>query len=258
MKNLFAQRRNFLAFTGIAFAVIIFSSCLKSKDNDNVNNQVSALMAFNLSPDKPSIGITLSGNNLTNSPLLYTNYTGAYVNIYSGSRNISAYDAGTGTGFTSSNYTFDTSKYYSLFVVGNNSRYSNLVVQDNFDSLSGTSGKAYIRYVNAIADSSQQPLVKITDNQNTVINQNAVFPSASAFTAVNAGQVTIDINNDSTIHSNRTITLDEKKVYTALLLGVPGGTNAGDSIQIKYIENGTLQDSAQQARSNNGRSIKVN
>ena len=115
----------------------------------------AGLMAFNLSPDKPAIGIALSGSNLTNAALGYTNYTGGYLNIYSGSRTIEAYDAGGGNTFTASDYNFEQNKYYSLFIVGKDSAYRNIVVNDQLDSLSANSGKAFIRYVNAVPDSSR-------------------------------------------------------------------------------------------------------
>ena len=36
--------------------------------------------------------------------------------------------------------------------------------------------------------------------------------------------------------------MEDKKVYTALLIGVPGSTDTATSVQIRYIENGKLSE----------------
>ena len=241
------------------FSVLIFSSCLKSNDNNNPGTAASGLMAFNLSPDKSAIGISLSGNNLTNTALAYTNYTGGYLNIYSGSGTVAAYDAGSGNAFTSSDYNFEQNKYYSLFVVGKDSAYQNVIVKDQLDSLSSTSGKAYIRYINAVSD-SVYPLVTVSYNANSVISENAAFASVSGFVEINPGNANIAINNSNNIQATRTISLEEKKVYTILFSGIPGSTDTSQSVQIRYIENGALKDStAQQGVSTiSPRSVKSN
>ncbi|MGN6439308.1 MAG: DUF4397 domain-containing protein [Agriterribacter sp.] len=245
MKKFFSTRR-LLAVSGVAALLLIFASCKKS-DNNNPDVPVAGLMAFNLASDKPAIGFALSGNSLTNSPLTYPNYTGGYLGIYTGNRTVAAFDASSGSTITSLDYAFDKDKYYSLFFVGNGSAYKNVVVSDNIDSLSGSSGKAYIRYVNAIADSVSQPMVTIADNAGNIIEEAAGFSKVSHFAAATPGTVTINVNDNNAIQTNRTITLENKKVYTALLIGVPGSTDTAKSVQIRYIENGTLsEDTASQ------------
>ena len=233
-------KQNLLLITAVFFAVTFLSSCLKSNDDNNSNIPVAGLMAFNLSPDKSAIGIALSGNNLTNVPLGYTNFTGGYLPIYPGTRSIIAFNAGSGSSFTASDYTFNADKYYSLFVLGVEDNYRNVVVKDELDSLLPSPGKAYIRYINAIPDSGQ-PLVTVTDNANNVIHQNAAFASVSPFAEANIGSATIAITDNNQIQASRSITLEERKVYTILFTGVTNATDTTHSIQIKYIENGTLQ-----------------
>src|SRR5690606_29329982 len=137
-----------LALSGVAAVLLIFASCKKS-DNQNPDIPAAGLMAFNLAPEKSGIGFTLSGNNLTSSPLTYTSYTGGYHGIYTGTRTVASFDDTNGNTITSRDFTFDQDKYYSLFLVGYGSAYKNVIVDDNLDSLSATSGKAYIRYINA-------------------------------------------------------------------------------------------------------------
>jgi len=86
-----------------------------------------------------------------------------------------------------------------------------------------------------------------------VVNAPAPYASVSGFTAVNAGDVSVHVSNGSTIDATRTITLEQRKVYTVLLTGVPGGT--GDrAVQIKFISNGTVDSETGRSASASGRS----
>lgn len=227
----------------VLMAAVLLSACNKSKDQVGVEIPVAGLMAINLAPDISTMNILLSGNNLTNAPLAFTNFTGGYLRVYTGDRTVSAYSANLPV--TSSNYTFDSKKFYSLFVVGANANYKNVIAYDHFDSLKATPGKAYIRYINAIPDSSD-PKVTITANGSNVVEQAAAFASISDFTEVSTGEVAVAINNEGNIQANRTITLEERKVYTVLLIGVPESTDPAKAVQIKFIENGKLAEAQQQ------------
>jgi len=238
MKNFMSFRKHLFAFTALAFGLVIFSSC-KKNDGDNNQIPVAGLMAFNLAPNKPAIGFSLSGNSLTNAPLAYTNFTGGYLGVYTGTRSVTAFDANTGTAITTNNdYTFDKDKYYSLFLVGD-STYQNVISNDGIDSLSGATGMAYVRYINAIPDSSH-PIVTLAQGGTNTVNENAAFSTVSKFTAFTPGDVAISVNNNGNIQANRTITVEQRKVYTALLIGMPGSSDTSKAVQIKYIENGTL------------------
>ncbi|MEI9946598.1 MAG: DUF4397 domain-containing protein [Chitinophagaceae bacterium] len=240
-------------FSAVAVALLVVTSCKKS-DNDNSDIPVAGLVALNLAPDI-SAGITLSGTNITAIPLGYTNYTGGYFRIYPGSREVQTFNANSGSSVASATYNFEQDKYYSLFVVGANNNYRNVITNDNFDSLSGSSNQAYIRYINAIPDSSH-PAVTVTVNGSNVANANAAFASVSEFTAVTPGNVTISVTNGGNINSSRTITTEQRKVYTVLLLGNPASTASADSVHVRYITNGTLDEtdagrsSASSVRSN--------
>lgn len=237
-KFLCTIRSGALVWGSVLLAAILFAACSKNNDNDS-NIPAAGLMAFNLAPDKAGIGITLSGNSLTNAPLLYTNYTGGYLPIYPGSRTARAYDYFMGNMLTATANNFEPNKYYSLFVVGANNNYTNVVTNDNLDSLAAAQGQSYIRFINAIPDSAA-PRVVITAPNTSIVNAHAAFATVSDFTAIGAGQVNIDINNGSTIQANRTIDVTQAKAYTVLLIGQPNATDTTGKIQIRYIENGTL------------------
>jgi hypothetical protein len=239
------MKKSLLSTTGYAvIGCVLFASLLSacSKTSNNTNSQqVSGIMAFNLVPDKSAgLVIALSNNSLTQSPLLYTSYTGNYLSIYPGNMSVQAYDyTNTNVAITNTNYNFNNNKYYSLFVVGAGSVYSNVIVQDNFDSLSSTNGQAYVRYINAIPDSTN-PKVTISANGINAVSENAHYKSVSQFVPVAPGQVMVSIDNGSSISSNRTITLEQQKAYTILMEGMPGSSDTSQAIQIKFIANGSL------------------
>jgi hypothetical protein len=170
--------------------------------------------------------------------LEYTSFNGTYQNIYTGSRDIAAFDYFKDSAFASSTFNFEDNNYYSLFVTGNNGVYKNIIVKDDVDS-TASADKAWVRYINAIPDSSA-PVVSITSGGTKVSDAAAAFTAVTPFTAVNGGDVNIAVNNGGNINANRTVTLENGKVYTALLIGVPGSADSTKKVQIRYILNGNV------------------
>jgi hypothetical protein len=220
----------------LAACIFLFSAC---KKETTVNNTpVSGLMAINLIPDQPAVDFIMSGKYLTNSPLPYTNFSGTYLSVYSGNRSIALGLSNADTTVSSTDYVFEPSKFYSVFAMGANGNYRNVVLNDNIDSLSTGSGFAFVRYVNAVPDSSKAD-VSIAQNGNNVLNANASFATASDFKNVNPGDVTITASGEN-YSVNRTITVEKDKVYTVMLMGLPEATDTAKAVQIKYIQNGTV------------------
>ncbi|MEP6674826.1 MAG: DUF4397 domain-containing protein [Ferruginibacter sp.] len=224
---------------GAIFLIAITFSACKKNSVDVPAVPAAGVMAFNLIPDK-TIGFTVSGSNLTNTALGYTNYTGAYLPVYPGAREVSAFSAGSGTTLATTSETFMDSMYYSVFAIGLNGSYKNIITEDHLNSLTVQSGKSYVRYINAITDSTANPNVSITSGGSPVINTSAAYSTVSAFAAVPKGDVTIAVADGAEINNSRTITLEENKVYTVLLLGTPGATDPDNSVQIKFITNGIV------------------
>ena len=239
MKRIFNYvRQSKFLFAIILLSPLIFSACKKTTDT-NADNTTAGLMAFNLIADKASIGFAISGNNLTPAPLLYTNYTGNYLPIYAGDRNVESYDVTADTSIAKSTGSFEPNKYYSVFALGNNGHYSNLIVDDNLDTLTSASGNAFVRYINAIPDSSK-PMVTVTSNGTAIISNSAPYASISGFVGVTPGDFTIGVNNETNVSATRTITFEKDKAYTVLLVGSPQATDSAKAVQIKFITNGVL------------------
>ncbi|MBS1567496.1 MAG: DUF4397 domain-containing protein [Bacteroidetes bacterium] len=240
--TLSSLRRALMAVLSIAATGLLLSSCLKNNDNNNTpETPVAGLMGFNLASDQSSVQMSISGNSLSQSPLGYTAYTGGYLTIYTGSRTIESVNTQSGnTTLASTMGNFEQNKYYSVFLLGYNNHYRHVIATDNYDSLSTTGGSAYVRYINAIADTAAQPSVTITAGGNSVVNENALFGTVSAFKAVSPGNIGIAVKSGAAIDTSRTITVEQNKVYTVLLTGVPGATDDAKKVQIKYVQNGAL------------------
>jgi hypothetical protein len=227
-----------------AFVSVVLFSCVKDNHSSgNSNIPVAGLMVFNLAPDKPAVSFALSGSALTASPLSYGSYSGNYLSIYTGTRTVDAYDYYSASStLASTSWNFDSAGYYSAFLVGAGQDYRNIVVTDNFDSLPGSSGQAYIRYINAIPDSLQSPAVTISAAGSNIVSTAAAFGNVSPFYAIIPGSVTVDLKHSGGIDVNRTFTVDARKVYTILLTGVP--SSGSTPVAIKYILNGILDSTA--------------
>ena len=233
--------KKLLQGTAVLFVLsLVFSACMKNNDSQTVIPS-GGLMAFNLAADADAVGIRLDGNNLVNQPLLYTNFTGAYLPIYVGNRTAWAYDYYSGNVLTQQvPFVSVDSQYYSLFVVSADSNYKTVVVNDHLDTLNYDAGHAFVRYINAIGDSTQQPLVKFNQAGADVVSEAAAFAHVSGFSKLAAGNTTVSVKVSTGIDTSRSVELEANKVYTVLLLGKPGAT--GDkAVQIKYIVNGTVE-----------------
>lgn len=233
----FLSRKSILIAASIVSMAVLFTACKKNKD-DVPQTGVAGVMAFNLATDQPVVSIGLSGNLLGGAPLNYGSFTGTYLNVFPGNRQVSAYGASNNL-LDSLTYSFEQGKYYSVFVVGNNNNYKNVVVQDNYDSLTASSGKAYVRYINAIAGSGSSN-VSVKSGATNVFNGSATFGQVSPFVAVAPGSLTVDVSNENS--ANRTISVAGQKAYTILLMGQPNQTDSSKAIQIRFIENGTVTD----------------
>ena len=149
------------------------------------------------------------------------------------------HDVNSGATLATANHLFEDSAYYSVFVLGANGNYKNLIVKDSLENLASTTGEAFVRYVNAIPDSTKQPLVTVSSNGTDVFKNNTPFASVSNFKAVAPGNVSIQVNDES-INSSRTIAVEQGKIYTILLVGIPQATDSTKAVQIKFIQNGAI------------------
>lgn len=238
MKSILS-RRGLITLSGLFGLLMLFSAC--SKNDARIDTPVAGLMVFNLVPDQERIGVALSGDLLPGGSLPYTSFTGRYINIFPGTRVIESFSVATNSTLDSVPYSFDQSRYYSVFVTGANGVYKNIITEDNYDSLTASSGKAYVRFVHAIPDSSVAS-VSIAAPGAEAISRTASYGDISEFLAVSPGQLEVGISNEGSVNASRTISVAQSKAYTILMMGLPNGQDTTRAVQIRFVENGTVTD----------------
>ncbi len=225
---------------GLLLASVLFVACKKDNDPINPRTPQAGVMAFNLSPDQNAVVMSLGGTNLGNSSLAYNSFTGTYLPVNTGSREVRSFDFNSGTTLATSNASFADSGYYSAFLLGTTGNYRNVVVKDELQTLTATAGKAWVRYINAIPDSVNVPMVTIASGGTNVFNETGAYGNVSSYAMVNAGEVSTSVINSDGISASRNITLEENKVYTVMLTGLPGSADSTRDAEVKFIQNGTV------------------
>lgn len=221
----------------VAASVFLFAAC-KKESTDNNNAPVSGLMAVNLIPDQPGVDFIMSGKYLTNNPIPYTNFSGTYLSVFSGNRTIGLALPNADTTLNQADYQFEPGKFYSVFAVGANGNYRNVIFSDNIDSTAASSGMALVRYINAVPDSSKAG-ISIKEGSTDVVSDNASFATASDFKTVTPGDVTVTASGEN-YSVDRTFSVEKNKVYTVMLVGLPEASDTAKAVKIKYIQNGTV------------------
>ena len=235
MKKLFELFSARFVFVPFLLVMLFAAACNKNDNDNNQQGPVAGLMAFNLAPGQPNVAFTISNNYLSNSTFGYTNYSGSYLPIYVGDREVRSIDYNTGSTLAIARKAFADSNYYSVFLLGYNGAYKNIITTDTLTTLAAAPGKAWVRYINAVADSTATPTVNIAEGSET-----AVYGSVSGFKQVNAGSVSTGINSTA-FSTTRDITLEENKIYTVLFVGDPGmPSDEIKKVQVKFITNGTI------------------
>lgn len=221
-----------LAFVGI------LSSCSTNDDTYEVDpEQIAGFMAINTVTDQQQIGVSLSGIYV-GQPLPYRAYTGGYVNIFPGERSTDAFSPYSGNTLSSTSFTYEKGKYYSLFITGRKDHYENIIIEDNLNDLAVQDSISYVRYINAIP-TEEVPELTLANATDTLLKEKAAYQEVSEFLKVKGKELTIQVNGDS-IQAERTIELENRKIYTLLIVGNPESTDDLKKAQIRYIENGRL------------------
>ncbi|HMR92773.1 MAG TPA: DUF4397 domain-containing protein [Chitinophagaceae bacterium] len=238
------MKKVFSLFSLAVLSGVILAGCSKFDNDDNGNNAAAGLMAFNLATDQSQVGTSIGGNYITSVPLGYSHYTGGYLAVFPGSRTVESSDVSSAARLAAASFDFENQKYYSTFLVGADGNYQQLIVKDSIDSLPGT-GEAYVRFINAIPDSSVSQ-VRLAVNGANRLEESSRYTQISSFTAMSPGELAVNISNGTDIDASRTITIEARKIYTLLLIGTPGATANG--VEIKFVQNGTTE-----AEQNGGR-----
>lgn len=229
------------SFAGITLllAVLIFSACNKTSPDNNNNTTDAGLLPFNLAPGT-SAGIDIAGTAIITGALNFPNYTGQYLPVSPGSKIIDTYKYGRKDSvYASTAYEFTARRFYSLFLIGFNGKYKNLIVADKVDSSMIGNAKAYVRYINGIADSSDQHFL-VTRGPSTVLDTTIKYTGVGAVRPIEPGELTFSVMDGTNVKATKIVTLESNKLYTIIMYGVPSATDDVNKVKVSNIINGSL------------------
>lgn len=216
---------------------MVFAACKKTEP---AHVPAAGLMAFNLAPDVNNLGIAVDNNSISNVPLPFATFTQGYRSIYAGNRTLSSFEFSTGQTLNSAPQTFKDSAYYSLFVMGTEDDYTNVFVEDHIGSLNA-SGKAFVRYVNAVTGESVST-VRISEDGTVLFDDNNKMGFVSDFKEVTPGSVSVVLTNpgQDDVVTRDDLQVAENGVYTILLIGTPGKEGTDEKMQVRMAHYGSV------------------
>ena len=221
------------------FLGVFLISCSPDDDNYYIDpDQIAGFMAINTVTDQESIGVSLSGVRV-GQPLTYRAYTGGYLNIFPGERSTNSFSPYSGNTLTTLDFDYKKGNYYSLFITGREDDYDNIVVKDPLNDLEVRDSIAYVRYINAIpgADSTA---INVSGKTASIFEDFAPYQEVSDFIPIKPQTVTVKVETGDETNVEREIQLEDRKVYTLLIVGDPESDEEWTEPQIRYIENGKL------------------
>jgi len=220
--------------------VLLFTSCKKDSVQPPAQG-TSGFVVFNLAPDQNNLLVAIDGRSMSGTALKYATYSGNYISIFKGSRDVNSYDQLTNLILADTTVDFRDSSFYSLFFIGLNGHYKNFVAEDKLSSIPKNTGNAFVRYLYGIADSSHAH-VTIEKDGNKIFDENNSFGNISDFKPIAPGDVSVSVkSDDNTINTQRTLTLQSNGVYTVLLQGFAQTLDTTQQIKIGYIQNSLAQ-----------------
>jgi hypothetical protein len=125
-------------------ALVIFTAagCIKNHD-DIPAPAISGLAFVNASPDAPSVNINVDNRQVNSDSFPFKSHID-YVNAFSGTREVTAFEGGTKK--TTANITLEEGRLYSLFLAGPWASSEFVLLEDSLSR--PESGKAHIRFLN--------------------------------------------------------------------------------------------------------------
>ena len=210
--------KSFKIFALAGFAVLLAAGCAKT--NNDPGPPVSTLAVYHVSPDAPKLLFKLNSNPLSTDSAAYGTY-GYYVNAYSGSRELAAYQREVKK--TNITTTLAEGSIYSAWLTGPWAASEFVILEDKLTN--PASGKANVRFVNMSVGS---PALDLVTSTGTSVISNTTYKAGSAFTSIDGGQ-----NYNFVIRANGStvdkvllpsVTIQAGRIYTIVAKGFYTGT----------------------------------
>lgn len=227
MKNFRSLKNLALA----AFVILLAAGCAKT--NNEPNTPVSTLAVYHVSPDAPKLQFKLNSSVLNTDSAGYGTY-GYYVNAYSGSRELSAYQREIKK--TNITTTLLEGSIYSAWLTGPWASAEFVIIEDKLSN--PASGKANVRFVNM---SFGSPALDLVTSTGAAVVSNTAYKTGSDFISLDGNQ-----NYNFVIRANGTtvdkvllpsVTIQTGRIYTIVAKGFYTGTGTtalGGDVLINY------------------------
>ncbi|WP_205501675.1 DUF4397 domain-containing protein [Rufibacter psychrotolerans] len=197
--------------------VLSLTGCDDDDDAADTLTDEARVLVVHASPNAPGVDLYVDGTKANTSALNYPDNTG-YLTLPAGSRNIKVTAAGAGLGspVIDANVTLEKDRNYSVFAAGPLSGLTPVVLVD--DLTAPASGRAHVRFVHLAPDA---PSVDVVVQGGNNLFSDIEFKEGTAFTPVNAGSYTLEVQPVGTDVAAVTTTLNLQagKIYTVYARG---------------------------------------
>jgi hypothetical protein len=213
---------SFKIFAAALTLSAVMVSCTKDQDNIPAPT-VSGLNVIQASPTNEKLNFIVDNTIANTSDFSYTNKIG-YLNLYSGSRQLSVAKKGSTTPIFGAKVAFNPQIAYSLFIIGKLDTAKFLVLKDSAST--PAAGKAKIRFVNLSPDAPALNLA--IAGKNTDLFTNKMYKQYTTFETIDAAEkVTFNIkDNTGVVQSTLAdIKVEQGKIYTIWVKGFKAATD---------------------------------
>ncbi|GAB3005782.1 hypothetical protein GCM10027284_24480 [Cyclobacterium sediminis] len=223
-----AKKFNFLQRTSIRIPTLVLLGLIVSiisgcdmDDNEDLQPlpDISYVGLYHASPDTPPLDVNMENGRINYYPLRYSEYTD-YLNFYAGERTMRVNPFNASNVVLDTTFNFEPNLAYSLFYVDEYADIKALLIEDNPESLAD--GESAVRFIHLSPDSPQVDLVRMEDEENTILVEDSEYLNTTPFTVVDSGVQSFTVNSsdsDEELLSLPDLNLRSGGVYTFVVRG---------------------------------------
>ncbi|TKK68304.1 DUF4397 domain-containing protein [Ilyomonas limi] len=222
-----------------AVAIVAFAGCFKN--DGSVSTPRAGVLVDLVSPNAVNTSIVLNGN-IIGSNVSYGSVPNYYNQVIPGPGNLTVAN-NSNTTLLNSNFTTESGKFYSIFIVDSASRMKSILVEDSV-SYPNATDSVKVRFYN-FAPNSVPLSVRIKDSASPVWPYHGFETQQSAgeknsFLPMKAGTYNfqiITLNNNESL-KDTSITFDGKHIYTLFIKGFYPDTTGTTAIGLGVVKHG--------------------
>ncbi|MCZ4225294.1 DUF4397 domain-containing protein [Pedobacter rhodius] len=168
----------------LLITAIIFSSCAKTETADST---ISYLRVINASPSLATYNVYLSGSLINSAALPFAGSI-SYTSRTAGTYNLKFTSGSSVESLYTKDITMNAEASYSYYLVNKPGQLDGLLVSEDLST--GSTDKAYVRFINLSPDAPALDLVKT--GTTTSYGTNKAYKTAGGFVEIAAGTYSLD------------------------------------------------------------------